>query len=95
MKRVIDKKTYNTETANQIATNNFSDGTNKYNVGRTSSLYRTQKGNYFVTHLTCWQGESDSLEPLSENEAIAYFEEMYEQLEEYEAAFPGVKIEDA
>ncbi len=95
MRRVINKKVYDTETADEIATNDFSDGTNQYNVGRTSSLYRTPKGAYFAIYLTSWQGESDSLEPLTEDEAIKVYEGMYNQQGDFEDAFPNVKIEDA
>ncbi|MCK4817928.1 hypothetical protein KA005_19305 [bacterium] len=95
MKRVINKKAYDTEMATRIATNDFSDGTNKFNCGRTKDLYRTKKGNYFVVHLTCWQGEHDSLTPLSQGEAIEVYENMFDQREEFENAFPDVKIEEA
>lgn len=95
MKRIINKKAYDTETAWCIATNDFSNGSNKFNCGRTSSLYRTKKGNYFVTHLTCWQGECNTLKPVSMNEAIAVYEEMGEEVEVFEVAFPGVDIEEA
>ncbi|MBA7562071.1 hypothetical protein ES708_03720 [subsurface metagenome] len=95
MRRIINKKVYDTKTADEIATNDFSDGTNQYNVGRTSSLYRTPKGAYFAVYLTSWQGESDSLEPLAEDEAIKVYEGMYDQQRDFEAAFPNVKIEDA
>lgn len=95
MKRVINKKVYDTETAKRIATNDFSDGTNEYNRGRTADLYRTKKGNYFIVHLTCWQGEHDSLRPLSQNEAVEEYENMFDQREEFEDAFPDVKIEEA
>jgi len=95
MRKVIDGKVYSTETAEVIATNDFSDGTNKYNCGRTSSLYRTKKGNYFIVNETCWQGEQDSLRPLSVAEAIGEYENMYEECGDFEDAFPGVKIEEA
>lgn len=95
MKRVIDKKAYNTETAIRIATDDFSDGTNEYNCGRTSDLYRTQKGSYFIVRLTCWQGERDSLEPVEVGEAIGIYEGMFEQVEKFEEAFPGVEVEEA
>lgn len=47
MKRVINKKVYDTETATRIATNDFSDGTNQFNCGRTADLYRTKKRKLF------------------------------------------------
>lgn len=95
MRRVINRKVYDTETAVIIATNDFSDGTNQFNLGRTSSLYRTKKGSYFVVYLTCWQGESDSLEPLSENRAIEVYEGMIKEVETFEDAFPDVGVEEA
>jgi hypothetical protein len=95
MKRVIDRKTYNTETAEEIATNDYSDGTDAYNCGRTSSLFLTKKGAYFESHSTCWQGESDVLIPVTVEGAIEFFETAYDQKKEFEDAFPGVEIEDA
>jgi len=95
MKRVINKKSYDTDTAQVIATNDFSDGTNKYNCGRTATLYRTKKGNYFSYHETCWQGEHDSITPLSIDEAIEQWEKMYDQRVEFKEAFPDEKIEEA
>lgn len=95
MKRVINRKTYNTETADRIATNDFSDGTNECNCGRTSSLFLTKKGNYFETHSTCWQGESDALIPVTVEGAMEFFEAAYDQRKEFEDAFPGVEIEEA
>jgi len=95
MKRVINRKVYDTETATAIATNDWSDGSNKYNCGRSASLYRTKKGSYFAVHETCWQGEHDSMEPLSVGDAIKCYEEMHDQRIEFEEAFPGVGIEEA
>ena len=54
-----------------------------------------KKGNYFIVHETHWQGESDSLRPLSQDEAIEEYENMFEQREEFEDSFPDVKIEEA
>lgn len=95
MKRVLNRKMYNSETASRIATNDFSGGSHQYTFGRTSSLYRTQKGNYFLVDLTCWEGEHNALASLSENEAIETYEEMCEQLVDFEIAFPNVEIEEA
>lgn len=95
MKRVINKKAYNTETATRIATDDFNDGTNEFNCGRTADLYRTKKGNYFIVRSTHWQGESDSLTPLEQEAAIQEYENMFDQTEEFEDAFPAVTVEEA
>jgi len=95
MKRVINKKVYDTETAIEIATNDYSDGSNRLNNGRSSALYRTKKGNYFLLTETCWQGEHDTIEPVSKNEAMEEWEYFHNQYTEFEEAFPDIEIEDA
>jgi len=95
MRKVIDRKVYDTEKAARIATNDFSDGSNEYKFGRTESLYKAKNGGFFVVRSTCWEGENTSLVPLSEDEAITEYENMYNQVVDFESAFPEVKIEDA
>ena len=95
MKRVINKKVYDTETAMEIATNDYSDGSNRLNNGKSSTLYQTKKGNYFLLIETCWQGEHDNIEPLSENEAMVGFKYFHNQCVAFEEAFPDIEIEDA
>ena len=51
--------------------------------------------NYFATYLTCWQGELDRLVPMSQDVAVTLFEELAEKRLDFEAAFTGVKVEDA
>jgi hypothetical protein len=87
MKKVINGKVYNTDTAKAIADDEFRDGSNRMNRGRCTTLYKTKKGNYFAEHETCWQGESDSIKPLSKDEAKDLFETMKNQNVEYEEAF--------
>jgi len=92
---VVDHKRYNTETATLIAGDDYWDGHNFERHGRQTFLYRTPKGSYFATYLTCWQGELDRLEPLSQDEAVTMFEGLQEKRMSFEEAFPGVKVEDA
>ena len=49
MKTIINKKTYNTETAKQIAyiDNRFCGNTFDY---KSTTLYKTKKGNYFINY---------------------------------------------
>jgi len=95
MNKVVNGKRYNTETAELLAGNDYWDGHNFERSGRNSFLYRTKKGNYFAVHLTCWQGEIDTLEPLSISEAQELFESLSEQRVDYDEAFPNAIAEEA
>lgn len=87
MERVIDGKKYDTEKATIVADNEFSDGSNRMNCGRCTLLYKTKKGNFFAAYETCWQGEYDTIDPLTINEAKEMFEGLRNQLGKYEEVF--------
>ncbi|MDD5510937.1 MAG: hypothetical protein PHI12_09005 [Dehalococcoidales bacterium] len=98
MTAIIDSKRYNTETATLISGNDYWDGHNYERHGRNTFLYRTAKGAYFAVHQTCWQGENDSIEPLSEDEAVKLYESHDRGGDcrlSFEDAFPGIQIEEA
>jgi hypothetical protein len=64
--------------------------------GRNTFLYRTPRGAYFTVNLTQWQGERDTLTPLSQKDAIELFEgTLTEHDVTYQEAFPDIVIEDA
>ncbi len=64
--------------------------------GRNTFLYRTPRGRYFALHRSMWQGERDSLEPVSVEDARRLYEgALCEHEAPYEEAFPGVEIEEA
>jgi len=64
--------------------------------GRNTWLYRTPNGAYFTVTRTQWQGEQDSLDPVTQDEAIALFEgSLTEHVVTYAEAFPGVEVVDA
>lgn len=98
MAKVIGGKRYNTETATLIADNVYWDGNNFERGGRNAWLYKTTGGAYFEVRGTLWQGERDTLIPLSREEALeawdwlpehkVTFEEAFDQ-EAPEAAAPG------
>ena len=93
---VKDGKRYDTNKATLIADDLYWDGNNFERRGRNQFLYRTEKGAYFMTTTTQWQGERDSLEVFSEAEAReAYETYLPEHYVEYADAFPSAKIEDA
>ena len=95
MNQVIGGKRYRTETSTFIASDAYWDGHNYERRGRNTFLFRTPNGSYFAQHQTQWQGEVDSLEPLSKEEAITLFESLQEKEVDFAEAFPGVKVEDA
>lgn len=96
MTKIVNRKKYDTETATLIASNEYWDGSNWERGGRNQFLYRTPKGAYFTVNLTQWQGERNTLTPVSLEEAISLFEgPLTEHEVKYAEAFPGVKVEDA
>jgi hypothetical protein len=95
MSEVINRKRFDTDTAALVAGDDYFDGHNFERRGRNTFLFRTPKGAYFAQHLSSWQGESDTLEPLSIDEAITLFERLAEKRMEFEQAFPGVSVETA
>jgi len=94
MKQVIDGKEYNTKTADLVASDRYWDGSNFERHGRNTYLYKTRKGNFFAMHTTQWQGEQDTLEALTEDEAKRLYEQLREHDLDYKAAF-GVDPEEA
>jgi hypothetical protein len=96
MERVIDGKRYSTRTATLIADDVYWDGHNMERRGRNTWLYRTLRGNYFTVTGTLWQGEDDTLEPVSLEDATNLYETtLKEHYVPYEQAFPEVSVEDA
>jgi hypothetical protein len=88
MKRVIGGKRYDTETATLIADNVYWDGHNFERNGRNTWLYRTPRGAYFQVTGSRWEGERDTLEPLSRDDAIALYEDLDDdEAMDFEAAF--------
>jgi hypothetical protein len=94
MQRIINGMNYDTNTAEVVATDRYWDGSNWDRHGRTQTLYKTKKGNFFMFYETRWQGERDRLEALSVEEAKIQYEELPEQEMDYLEAF-GVDPEKA
>ena len=94
--RIVDRKRYSIKTATLIADDCFWDGHNFERHGRQTWLYRTPKGAFFLVTRTQWQGEEDSLTPISEDRAIELYEgRLSEHHVDYERAFPDVVIVNA
>ncbi len=98
MRAVIDRTVYDTRTATLLADDAWWDGHNFERHGRNTFLYRAKNGAFFVVHCTCWEGEHDSLEPLTGPEAEALYETLAQSDHEalpFEQAFPGVQLQEA
>ena len=96
MTKIVDRVRYDTEKATLIADDVYWDGHNMERGSTNRWLYRTKKGNYFLVRGTFWQGEFDSLTPVDKEQALELYEgPLKEHYLEYEAAFPGVEIEEA
>jgi len=94
MKQIIDRKVYDTKTATLIASDRYWDGHNFERSGRNTYLYKTAKGNFFTHNTTQWQGESDTIQALTVDEAKDLYESLREHDLDFEAAF-GEKPEEA
>ncbi|MFZ5888763.1 MAG: hypothetical protein ACOYYF_14970 [Chloroflexota bacterium] len=94
MKQVINGKVYDTKTATLVASDEYWDGSNWDRHGRNAYLYKTKKGNFFLYCSTRWQGERDSIEALTVNEAKILYEDLPEHELEYAEAF-GEEPEEA
>ncbi len=94
MKQIIERKEYDTEKAALVASNRFWDGSNFERNGQNTYLYKTPNGRYFAHHTTCWQGERDTLEALTVDEAKDLYESLPEHDLDFEAAF-GEKVAEA
>lgn len=103
MKKVIEGKVYNTETANKVAEWDNNLGRNDFKA-KEETLYRTKKGNWFLEY---WGGaateysesygnmssEGSGIIVYSENEAMHWLEKR-EETEAIEKYFSD-KIEEA
>jgi len=95
MKRIVNGMRYSVSTATLIASDEYWDGNNFEHGGHNTFLYKTRGGAYFTVNMTQWQGEQDTLEPVSREEAIELYEgSLTEHQMEYEAAFDAV-VEEA
>ena len=94
--RIIDRRRYDVATATLIASDCFWDGHNFERHGRNTFLYCTPNGAYFTVTLSQWQGEQDTLTPVSQDAAIDLYEHTLSEHEaDYADAFSDVNVEDA
>jgi len=93
MSKVIGGKRYTVRTATLIASDCYWDGHNFERSGRNTFLFRTKGGAFFSHHVTQWQGEFDTIRPLSRAEAMDLYEHLEPEME-YEEAFE-VEVEEA
>ncbi len=94
MKQIIKNKIYNTTTAKCIT----EDGVLSVNKCTTcKELYITKKGNFFIYYITMWQGEKNSITPISIEEAFKFYTENVSSFDEdvVKKYFSNIKIEEA
>jgi uncharacterized protein (DUF4415 family) len=94
MSRVVSGKRYTVKTAILLASDEYWDGNNFEHGGRNIFLYKTRGGAFFQVTLTQWQGEKDTITPLSREEAMELYESLREHDVDYEKAFDAV-VEEA
>lgn len=88
MKRIINGKLYNTETAEELCSNEYrQNSANRLNNGRCTTIYKTKSGLFFAYHETRWQGERDNIEPLTIADAKQYFEDFDGNADCYDEIF--------
>jgi predicted HicB family RNase H-like nuclease len=79
MRKIIQGKVYDTETATELASNRYWDGNNFERHGRNTYLYVTPRGAFFQADTTLWQRERDTIEPLSREAAQQLYDSLPEQ----------------
>lgn len=84
--KIVKGKRYTVKTSKLLA-----EGSS---TGRSAHLYKTAGGAYYRIDLTVWQGEHDSLTPLTREEAMDMWEQCPDQYVEYEDAFDTI-VEEA
>ena len=92
VKRIIDGRTYNTETATQLASWSTASDPNTQGIGYEAGgfLYQTRHGAYFVVNyndgLDPWEDDYEKLIPLEPGQAQRWAEQ-HCSVEEIEALF--------
>lgn len=94
MQQVINRKLYDTEKAEVVATDRYWDGSNFERHGRNQTLMKGKNGNFFMHYTTLWQGERNRLEAVTKEQAMDLYEDLPEQEMDFSEAF-GVEPEEA
>jgi len=94
MEQIVDGLKYSTENADLVASDRYWDGSNFDRNGRNTYLYKTKKGRFFLHHTSRWEGERDSIEPVDEEAARTFYENLPEHEMGYAEAF-GEEPEEA
>ncbi len=74
--QIVNGKKYRTETASVVADDVYWDGHNFERSDRNTWLLKTPQGAFFLQHQTCWQGERDSIEPVTLEQAKEWYERL-------------------
>lgn len=86
MKKIINGRLYDTDTAKEVGYDNDNPTGNW-----SETLYKKRTGEFFISHWDAWNG--DYIEPISYSEAKNWMED-HGSVDEYAALF-GIPDEDA
>lgn len=87
MKEIVNRKLYDTDTADIVADDKYWDGHNWDRQGRNMTLYKTKKGAFFTHHETRWATELDSIIVVDLEEAKNMWERLPNCPMSWETAF--------
>ena len=85
---VIAGKRYRTERSTLIAHDAYWNNYNWEQDGRNTFLFRTRNGHFFAQHQSVLHGESDSIKPLTINEAVDLYNSLMVKEVPFVIAFP-------
>ena len=85
---VIAGKRYRTDRSTLIAHDAYWNNYNWEQNGRNTFLFRTRNGHFFAQHQSVLPGESDSIKPITMNEAVDLYNSLMVKEVPFVIAFP-------
>lgn len=95
MNWVVAGRRYRTDKSTLLAHDAYWNNYNWEQDGRNTFLFRTRNGNYFAQHQSLVPGETDSIKPLTRDEAMHLYHSLGKQEIPFAIAFPCVRVQDA
>lgn len=95
MNWVIDGRRYRTDKATLLAHDAYWNNHNWEQNGRNVFLFRTPNGNFFAQHQSVLPGESDSIKPLTTDEAVDLYNSLMVKEVPFVVGFPCTAVKDA
>ena len=93
LSRVVNRKIYDVQNAQLLAGDDYWDGNSHERYGRNTFLYKSNRGDYFLARLTQWEDERDIIEPITQDDAITYYQRYLPvHRVDFTEAFPNVNL---